>query len=203
MSYKSEFASNNTDLRALIAKANTLPEAENLDGVLSTQDDLIAQIATTLETKVSTLEAKDAEIQALNEELKAANESWAGDLTFSGSYASATYFTEAGCYLAVDKQKGMAFVTIQAANNTSYEHISFGSVNVPSGVQHLQNQTTYNANTSGWGSCYYTAAFTGINGKINVDVNFNSINATYDYVEVWLTITYADSGSSASSTTSK
>lgn len=56
MSYKSEFASNNTDLQALIDKANALPDQiipENLDSELATQDSLISQIATTLEGKTA------------------------------------------------------------------------------------------------------------------------------------------------------
>ena len=51
MSYKQEFQSNNADLQGLIDLANSLPEAENLDTELSTQDDLIAQIAAALEGK--------------------------------------------------------------------------------------------------------------------------------------------------------
>lgn len=51
MSYKQEFQSNNADLQGLIDLANSLPEAENLDTELATQDDLIAQIAAALEGK--------------------------------------------------------------------------------------------------------------------------------------------------------
>ena len=42
---------NTTDLQALLEVANSLPVAENLDTELSTQDDLIAQIASALEGK--------------------------------------------------------------------------------------------------------------------------------------------------------
>ena len=52
MSYKTEFQSNNNDLQGLINIAKSLPVAENLQPEISTQDDLIAQIATALEGKV-------------------------------------------------------------------------------------------------------------------------------------------------------
>ena len=42
---------NTTDLQTLLEVANNLPVAENLDTELSTQDDLIAQIASALEGK--------------------------------------------------------------------------------------------------------------------------------------------------------
>ena len=42
---------NTTDLRELLEVANSLPVAENLDSELTTQDDLIAQIASALEGK--------------------------------------------------------------------------------------------------------------------------------------------------------
>jgi hypothetical protein len=53
---------NTTDLQALLEVANSLPVAENLDTELSTQDDLIAQIASALEGKsgVGRLDTSDA-----------------------------------------------------------------------------------------------------------------------------------------------
>lgn len=53
MSYKNEFQANNVDLQGLIDKANALPDRENLDAELSTQDNLIGQIMTTLAGKTS------------------------------------------------------------------------------------------------------------------------------------------------------
>lgn len=61
MSYKQEFQSNNADLQGLIDLANSLPEAEDLDTELATQDDLIAQIATALEGKTGASGGADIE----------------------------------------------------------------------------------------------------------------------------------------------
>lgn len=51
MSYKTEFQANNADLQSLIDIANAMPVAENLDGVINTQDNLIAQIRSALVSK--------------------------------------------------------------------------------------------------------------------------------------------------------
>lgn len=52
MSYKQEFQSNNVDIQSLIDLAKTLPDAENLDSEIATQDDLINQIASALEWEI-------------------------------------------------------------------------------------------------------------------------------------------------------
>ena len=61
MSYKTEFQANNVDLQGLIDTANALPDHENLDSELATQDTLIADIMTALEGKTA---AKDPNIVA-------------------------------------------------------------------------------------------------------------------------------------------
>ena len=114
---------------------------------------------------------------------------WAGSLTLSGSKVSATYVTEAGCSLAVDPIRGMAFVTIQGGTSSSYENIYFQKGSLPSGVTFLTTQT-YGGPTSGSTSRYFTAAFTGITGKINVEVVLDTYNGTYDYVTAVLNVTY-------------
>lgn len=117
---------------------------------------------------------------------------WAGELTFtfqSSSYNSATYFTEAGCSLAVDPIRGMAFVTIQGGTSTAYENIYFSSCTVPTGVTILPSQGAY-THSSNTAQRYYTQAFSGITGKINVNAHLYTVNSSYDYVNVQLTLTY-------------
>lgn len=181
MAYKEEFQANNVDLQGLIDIANALPVAENLDNELSSQESLIDQI-------MAALDAKDAEIQA---KLAEANASWAGELTFSGTYATSTYYTAAGCSLAVDKQKGMAFITIQGGTSTTYENIYFAATSLPSGVTMLTPPGNTNFGTGGSTQRYYTAVLTGITGKINVAVSMNTRAGTnYDAAQCALTVTY-------------
>lgn len=117
--------------------------------------------------------------------------SWAGTLTFTGSYANnATYYTAAGCSLAVDKDTGMAFITIQGGTSTAYENIYFTEHSLPNGVTALTTQT-YGGPTNGDTQRYFTQVLTGITGKINVAVNISSRDSSYDYVQAKLTVTYA------------
>ena len=190
MSYKTELQSNNADIQSLIDKANALPVAENLDTEITAQDDLITQINAALDGKITGREALEAQIAELEAQIDELNESWAGTLTFSGSYSSATYYTEAGCSLAVDKQKGMAFVTIQGGTSSSYENIYFTGHTLPTGVTALTTQD-YGGSTSGSTQRYYTQVLTGITGKINVAVDFSSRSSSYDYIQAALTVTYA------------
>ena len=156
---------------------------------MSNKTDLIQnnEALQTLLTRVEELPSKQ-DFEDLQAELDAANESWAGTLTFSGSYANSTYFTEAGCSLAIDKQKGMAFITVQSGTNTSYENIVFsGSHVLPTGVTALASEPYgYSHNTT---KLYYTKILTGITGKINVAVALNS--TTTNSIIATLTVTYA------------
>lgn len=132
--------------------------------------------------------------QMAEEISKYSSTSWAGSLTFSGTYASATYYTAAGCSLVVDKSSGMAFLTIQGGTSNSYENIYYDSsttyMKLPAGVTFLPTQT-YGGGTSGATQRYYTAVFTGITGKINVAVDLGNYNGSYDYVRPTITMTYA------------
>lgn len=120
--------------------------------------------------------------------------SWAGNLTFSGTYAynynAGAYYTRAGCSLAVDKETGMAFITIQGGTSTNYENVYFTDHSLPTGVTALPTQL-YGGPTNGNSQRYFTQVLTGITGKINVDVNLSTINSSYDYIEANLTVTYA------------
>lgn len=143
---------------------------------------------TILESKLTTLSNTLATIEA---ELADLNTNWANSLTFSGSYASATYYTEAGCSLVVDRFSRRAFLTIQSGTATGYENIYFNSsyMTLPSGVTFLPTQT-YGGPTSGSAQTYFTAIFTGITGPINVTVDLAYINSSYDYVRPTITMTY-------------
>lgn len=166
MSNKTDLIQNNEALQNLLTRIEELPSKQDFEDL-------------------------QAEFQA---ELDKANESWVGTLTFTSTsstkYNTSDYFTEAGCSLAVDKQKGMAFVTIQGGTSTSYENIYFTDHTLPTGVSALTTQT-YGGPTSGTAQRYFTQVLTGITGKINVTVDLNAVNSFYDYVQTQLTVTYA------------
>ena len=120
--------------------------------------------------------------------------SWAGNLTFSGTYATSTYYTAAGSFLTVDKDTGRAFITIQSGTSTSNENIYFTASSLPSGVTLLTPPGGTNGagfGTGGTAKRYFTAVLTGVTGKINVAVNMSTLsNTSYDAVNCALTVTY-------------
>lgn len=147
--FKDKFVLDGSELNAIAESVRKLTGAK--DGMTT------AQIVAALEGKTKEIEQQIAEL----------NESWAGTLTFSGTYATTNYYTAAGCSLAVDKQKGMAFITIQGGTSTSYENIYFTATSLPSGVTLLTpagGTTGSNFGTGGSTKCYYTAVLTGISG---------------------------------------
>lgn len=115
---------------------------------------------------------------------------WVGELTFSGSKLNSECYTEAGCSLAADPIRGMVFLTIQSGTSTSYENIYFLNVTVPDGVTFLTTQK-YGGPTGGTAQKYFTAAFTGVTGKVNVNVELSTTNTSYDYVQANVVMTYA------------
>ena len=114
------------------------------------------------------------------------NESWTGGLSFTGTYANATYFTESGCSLDVEKESGRAFLTIQGGTSSGYENILFSLASAPDGVKMLTTQQyTHASNNVG---NYYTCVLTGVDRRINVFVDLNAVNATYDSVTASITV---------------
>ena len=185
-------------------KANRLVDGEGNDVTDSTVqalgvlDQLEAQVASLESEKtqlMSDMANLERQISDYGSEIGALRESWAGNLTFSGTYATATYYTAAGCSLAVDKQKGMAFVVVQGGTSTSYENVYFTATSLPSGVTMLTppgGSDGVGFGTTGSTMCYFTAVLTGITGKINVAVAMGArSNTSYDAVNCALTVTYA------------
>jgi hypothetical protein len=134
-------------------------------------------------------------IRAGKEIFGVAGSSWAGNLTFSGTYANATYYTAAGSFLDVNKDTGRAFITIQGGTSTTYENVYFTASSLPSGVTLLTPPGGTNGagfGTGGTAKRYFTAVLTGVTGKINVAVTMSTLsNTSYDAVNCALKVTYA------------
>ena len=121
-----------------------------------------------------------------------ASESWVGNLTYSGQYATSTYFTRAGCYLAVDKEQGMAFVTTASPNSTAWDRIHYQEFFAPDGITVLAGDPYPRTQTSTAAAVrYFTVAFKGVTGKINANVELYSVDSSYDTVYARVTLTYA------------
>lgn len=111
-----------------------------------------------------------------------------GTLSFTGTYASPTYFTESGCRMGCNSN-GEVFLIVQGGTGSAYENVIFNLAAAPAGIAIAQTPLYTNAsNTVG---VHYGCVLTGVSAKIDIAVNFDSINSSYDYVRANLTVTYA------------
>lgn len=111
-----------------------------------------------------------------------------GTLTFTGTYASPTYFTESGCRMGCNSS-GEVFLIVQGGTGSAYENVIFNLAAAPSGI--TMAQTPLYTNASNPIGVHYGCVLIGVTAKINIAVNFDTINSSYDYVRANLTVTYA------------
>jgi len=111
-----------------------------------------------------------------------------GTLTFSGPYASATYFTEAGCSMGYN-DKGEVFVIVQGGTSNAYENIMFYLGSAPQGVT-LASTSPYGGVNGTPLQTHYGCKLQGVAQKVNIDINFDTVNSSYDYVRANMTVTY-------------
>ena len=111
-----------------------------------------------------------------------------GTLTFSGTYATSTYYTAADCTWACNS-KGEIVIIIRGGTSTSYENVIFTLASAPTGVD-------LKTGSSSWGATnpaqqHYGCVLTGVTAKVNIAINLSAVNSTYDYVQCDLTVTAA------------
>ena len=111
-----------------------------------------------------------------------------GALTFTGTYASATYFTELGCRMGCNSS-GEVFLIVQGGTGSAYENVIFALTSAPGEI--TMAQTPLYTNASNATGVHYGCVLTGVTQKINIAINFDTINSSYDYVRANLTVTYA------------
>jgi hypothetical protein len=111
-----------------------------------------------------------------------------GTLTFTGTYASAPYFTESGSRMGCN-DRGDVFLIVQGGTSASYENVVFVLTSAPAEISLEQTPVyTHASNSAG---VHYGCVLTGVTQKINIAVNLDTINSSYDYVRANLTVTYA------------
>lgn len=112
-----------------------------------------------------------------------------GTLSFSGTYATATYYTAAGCSIGCNSA-GEVFVIVRGGTSTSYENIIFALASAPSGVTLKQSTATY-THASNNTQNHFGCVLAGVAQKVNVAIALDVINATYDSVRAYMTVTNA------------
>lgn len=107
----------------------------------------------------------------------------------TGRYATATYYNQTYGVKVGYCPDGSILLSMQGGTSTSYENIYFTLASAPAGVAIQTNNNTYD--TSGDAGNLFVCWLTGITGKVEISVNMDSYNGTYDYVECAVTISSA------------
>ena len=110
-------------------------------------------------------------------------------LTFSGTYATATYFAEANCSCFRDAAGRIALV-MQGGTTSSYENLYFTLTDSSGLGVTLAGQSVYTYASATIGQ-YYVAVLTGITKPVNIAVALSARNSTSDYVTCAITVTLA------------
>lgn len=108
-------------------------------------------------------------------------------LTFTGTYATSTYFTEAtsavfGC------PDGRLALIMENGTSTSYENLYFTMATGSKGT--LVGQSTYRYSSAKVGT-YYVAILSGITSAVDITVDMSTRNSSYDYVECEIMVSAA------------
>lgn len=100
-------------------------------------------------------------------------------LTFTGSYASSTYFTESACGIGYS-ENGKVAILMKNGTTTSYENISFSAYNMLPGVT-LSSQTAA-ASTNNSTNRYYMGILEGLNVDCDIQILMGQRSSGSDYV---------------------
>lgn len=102
----------------------------------------------------------------------------------TGTYATSEYYSS---YAANFLNYNKAFIVIEGGTSTAYENINFVLASAPSGISiGTQTAHTYASTTAGTA---YICILDGVQNDITIDLSFDAINATSDYVTCNITIT--------------
>lgn len=102
----------------------------------------------------------------------------------TGTYATSTYYSS---YSANFLNYNKAIIAVEGGTSTSYENIYFVLSSAPDGVT-LGTQTSYNyAGTSA--GTLYCCILEGVQEDITINLGFDAVNSTSDYVTCNITIT--------------
>ena len=107
-------------------------------------------------------------------------------ITTSGTYDSANYH---GDYWAAIDSNGNLLLAVIGGTSSNYESIYFTAASLPSGASLLQQ--SYYGGTSMTVSMAYVGIFTGLTSDVDIKLDFNAANSSYDYITCAVTITAA------------
>lgn len=110
-----------------------------------------------------------------------------GNVVPTGSYAGSAYYNTDFGVLVSYSSDGKVIVTMKGGTYTAYENINFALGTAPSGVEIVNNSTSYD--TSDPVGNIYSCVLTGIESPVEMSMEMNGANSTYDYVTCKITLT--------------
>jgi len=115
------------------------------------------------------------------------------NITVSGSYASSTYYnTSWGVKVGYMPGGQSILLSIQGGTSTGYEYIYFYGASLASGLTLTQATTFVSSQyVTASPSNIYACVISGfdVNSTYTISVNFDYVNASYDYTRASITIT--------------
>lgn len=108
-------------------------------------------------------------------------------VTFSGTYATSTYYDANNSGCCINPDTGVCIIYITGGTSVSYESIRFDKTSIPTGA--VWGPQSYYEDSSMDLGCLYSVLISNITYPVDVVCNFSSRNASYDYVYADITIT--------------
>lgn len=108
--------------------------------------------------------------------------------SLTGTYANATYVNLTFGVKIGYMENGDILLAMQGGTSTAYEKVYLYPGTLPSGV--TMTYTTVSSGTSAPTAMIYACVLSGVSGKCSITVDASTINASYDYVQCNVSLTY-------------
>ncbi|MGI5823982.1 MAG: hypothetical protein ACOX7J_00255 [Bacillota bacterium] len=113
-------------------------------------------------------------------------------LTFTGTYATGTYFTEEDCGTAVLPDGRVVLYMKNGSNRSSYENLFFNAASVSPVKVNIDKQTFAEYNAANSYADYYCCILSGITTDVDMSITMDYRNSSYDYVQCTIVMEQSD-----------
>lgn len=113
-----------------------------------------------------------------------------GGITPTGTYATSTYYDTAYGVKIGYMSNGDIILSMRGGTSTSYEYLYFALASAPDGVTlTAASKFTTSSYVSAAPGNIYACVISGVTRAVDISLNMSTVNSTYDYTRVDITIT--------------